>query len=158
VWLESTGAITDNTTGTAPSAGALLLATVTTSGGAITAITHYRATETMDDFVLVVKPSDESVTSSTAMQSDDHLTFTAAARSKWLVEFYVAVTTASNDSGYQSLVRLAEGGGGVVSNYFPNVDAAYATPKHEVLTYAHTTQVDSTAAVVAGAWVSMVSP
>jgi hypothetical protein len=42
--------------------------------------------------LIIRKPSDESVASSTALQNDDHLQLTVAANEVWLVEYHLKMT------------------------------------------------------------------
>ena len=109
VWLESDGTVSDNVTGTAPTTGALLLGTVLTASGSVSSISHYNDA-THGGYVRVVKPSDETVSSSVTMQSDDHLLFAVLPRESWEITILAELSFVSN-GGFKHRLFLPSGKG-----------------------------------------------
>jgi len=94
VWLEPDGTLTVNTSGSNPG-NALLLATVVTSGGAISSISR-ESNVTTGPHVYIRKAASESVTSSTTLQDDNHLT---VALEPGLYRATLALEVTANASG-----------------------------------------------------------
>lgn len=91
VWLETDGDVVLNTTGSAPTANALLLATVTMSGSSISTITGVGSVTTGRDR-FEYKASDESVSSSTTLQDDDDLVVSLTV-GLWLFDLWLRCDT-----------------------------------------------------------------
>lgn len=93
VYLDSDGTV-DDTTGAIPGT-AILLATVVTSGGSISSISH-KQTIKNNRFVFIPKDGDESVNNSATLQDDDDFQFPILAGQLW--EFALALDIAEPTS------------------------------------------------------------
>ena len=96
VYLNDDGTLTVNTSGTQPS-NSLFIGTATTDGSGVTAVSHKKSIAN-DYNVGIIKSADESVSSSTTLQNDDELVWTAEAGSTWDVVL---------------ALRTTDGGGGI---------------------------------------------
>ena len=63
------------------------------------------------------KTADESVTSSTTLQDDDHLTFAIAANEEWVAEFYADVGAALSTTGFKVTVTAPSGATGNITAF-----------------------------------------
>lgn len=105
VYLNEDGTITVNTTGTQP-ADSLFLGTAVTDGSGVTSVSHLRDIES-GLFVFKTKPADESVTSSTTLQLDDDLVWSATTGDIYEVTIGLVITSSGGYfkwdlSGFQS--------------------------------------------------------
>lgn len=95
VYLNDDGTFTVNTSGTQP-ANTLLLGTATTDGSGVTAVSHYKAVSNAAN-VMVVKQADESVSSSTTLQNDDELVWTATSGESWELLIALKISTGAGN-------------------------------------------------------------
>jgi len=95
VYLNDDGTFTVNTSGTQP-ANTLFLGTATTDGSGVTAVSHYKAVANAAN-VMVVKQADESVSSSTTLQNDDELVWTATSGESWELLIALKISTGAGN-------------------------------------------------------------
>jgi hypothetical protein len=75
--------------------------------------------------IIAIKTADESVTSSTALQDDDHLTLSLAASSTYLIEMFIDLTSTSGTPGGKiAFVSPAAVGFNLFGKYVRNNDTA----------------------------------
>lgn len=95
IWLQDDGTLAKNTTGSAPTTGALLLGTATTDGSSVTAVSH--AHNVINPFnVYKRKTADETVNNSTTYQDDDTLQFATVVGQHWEVVAVLGVSQAAD--------------------------------------------------------------
>lgn len=95
VYLNDDGTFTVNTSGTQP-ADTLFLGTATTNASAVTAVSHLK--DIANDYnVAKVKTADESVASSTTLQDDDALVWTAGTGETYELLIVLKISTGSGN-------------------------------------------------------------
>jgi len=108
VYIEADGDV-EITTGAPTSANSLKLATVVTSGGSISSITHEQGI-TQGANVCAVKASDETVNNSATLQDDAELVLAAKVREIWDIEYILIIEQDNAGANFKCAIDIPSGG------------------------------------------------